>query len=655
MSTLFGICGLGAALDEDTKHHRFRRMADKASSTGPLGVKRSSDLCVAESVAMGTCSGQLAGSTAQVLRQGHLCLAFSGRLDYREDLPQSLLRCGSANGALRRGAATSSDAEIALQAFVQFGIGCVEQFCGDWALAVWDARNERLHLARDATGISEMYWWAGGGQIQFASSMAALLATGSMPLRPDPASLAGLLTVFIDSARPTATAFQDLHILPPGCLLTVTKQSSDMHRWWRPESLGRLYAEPMDRLREQFLEQYRRSVCASLPADGQGVAATLSGGLDSGSVVALAAPELHRCGHRLTAYVHAPRFDPAQEHPSRNGDEWEMALATARHVGHIDARVCRSEHLSPLDGMRQWMDLAVVPSHAMANYYWLLDIARQAVTGGAQCLLVGQAGNSSVSYTGDGNLWPRLRHLQLGTVAAELGSDRAGPWAAFKGRIAKPVLRPAYSAFKRELARRRAPAVWAGYALATPELVQQTRLLAAMRAANHDPSFATQPRAKRDLFRLTLRDGSQNGSAVWSELGRSQGLEIRDPTRDRRLVELCWRLPDEMFWAQGQQRGLIRHAMHDLLPEEVLAATRRGQQSADLRLRLKACAADFLAEVGQVRAHPTVRAWVDVERLWRFANDLTAEGHTGESATDSYLSQHMLRTLAVARFVARHS
>lgn len=559
----------------------------------------------------------------------------------------------SSDGQPRQDPGSWSDAEVVLLAFQRFGIACVQRFHGDWALVVWDAHHARLHLARDATGISEMYWWVGPHEIQFATSLPVLLATGSMPRRPDPAAVAGLLTVFTDTSRPTATALRDVHAMPPGHLLTISPQGSELHRWWRPEELTRLYDEPLDQLRDRFMDQYRRSVHALLPADGKGVAATLSGGLDSGSVVALAAPELHKRGQRLTAYVHAPRFDPSQEHPLRNGDEWEMALATAHHVGHVDAQVCRSEHLSPLDGIRQWMDLAVVPSHAIGNCFWLLDIARRAALGGAQCLLVGQAGNSTVSYAGDGNLWPRLRRLQLATAAAELRQDRSGLTRALKARIVKPLLRPAYHSLKRALASRLGFAAWSGYSLATPELAQQTQLLDAMRATGHDPSFSTQHPRQNDLFRLTLRGGPSNGSAVWSALGRAEGLQVLDPTRDRRLVELCWRLPDELFWAQGMQRGLIRSTMQTMLPMEVLAAARRGQQSADLRLRLQECAQDFLAEIDQVRNHPTVRNWIDVQRLWRFAQDLTVKDPSGAAPSDVYLVQHMLRTLAVAKFVAK--
>ena len=94
--------------------------------------------------------------------------------------------------------------------------------------------------------------------------------------------------------------------------------------------------------------------------------------------------------------------------------------------------------------------------------------------------------------------------------------------------------------------------------------------------------------------------------------------------------------------------------MRDALPAEVLASGQRGLQSADLRQRLQAGRAEFLAEVERLCRHPTVRQWIDVERLSQTAQ-ATVDPATVTSMNDPYWPQHLLRTLAAAEFVARHT
>ncbi len=653
MGTLLGVCGLRASRLSDTAEAHVRAMA-QAAAGGDGGIQ-TFEMTQSAGLALGACGLGSPGavSSPRVVQASRAWLCFSGRLGHRGDLCRLL---GLPNRT-RQGEAPLSDAQLLMAAYLRFGIDCVQYLAGDWSFALWDNEQSRLVLARDATGFSELYWATVNGHLHFASSLPVLLAGGVVPRRPCPTWFAGLLSVFSDPARPTSTAFQDVSALPPGHLLVASQQGSSLQRWWRPERDERLYHQPLEQLREEFLAIYQASVRDLVPEGGQGVAATLSGGLDSGSVVALAAPLLAQRGQRLTAYVHVPRFDARTEFPVRMPDEWDMALATATHVGNVDARPCKSEHISPVDGIRQWLQMAVTPSHAAANWYWLLDIARTAADQGAGVLLLGQAGNSTVSFAGDGNLWPRLNRLQWRMTARELRQDIAGPFAAAKDRILKPLLRPAYRALTHAREPRGDSQPWASYSLVHPEHARQTGLLAAMLEAGHDPTFKTQSRARIDQFRLTLLGGNSNGSAVWSALGRACGIEPRDPTRDRRLVEFCRWLPDELFWAHGLRRGLVRQAMSTALPQNVLLCKTKGQQSGDLRLRLHACAPQLLAEGEQLYRHPLVSEWVDVPRFRRAMEALAAHGSSASDNDDlssALGAQHVLRTLAAAMFISQH-
>jgi asparagine synthase (glutamine-hydrolysing) len=117
------------------------------------------------------------------------------------------------------------------------------------------------------------------------------------------------------------------------------------------------------------------------------------------------------------------------------------------------------------------------------------------------------------------------------------------------------------------------------------------------------------------------------GGALWMESGASHGLDVRDPTRDRRLVEFCWRLPDTAFWANGRKRGLIRRGMQAHLPAPVLFCKAKGLQSADVlaRYRLEAASLEKVLEAagGQPMAN-----CLDFGRMQKDMNSIKAGNET---------------------------
>ena len=655
MTVLFGAHGLAATLTADAGRSLIERMGTRAQATGPASRPKLSSMIAADGVAFGVCELQYAGEPTQVrtAQAGPLLLVTQGRLDTRAELIELLglpadPRADAAGGLDD----TPSDTALILAAYQRFGIDCVEHLVGDWVFALWDAERKRLVLARDASGVSALFWWQGAGHLLFATSLPTLMAAGPMPTRPNPRWIANLLTLFDDPAQPGATAFDSVFSVPPGHFLIAQGGRAELRRWWRPEALPPPDETPLPELEARFLARYDAAVRQRLRRPGGSIAATLSGGLDSGSVVALAATALAEQGQRLTAYVHTPRFDASHEHPTRVTNEWALAQATARHAGSVDAIACPTENLSPLDGIERWLDIAMVPSAAAVNSYWMQDIAMQAAASGARVLLTGQGGNGTVSYAGTGNLWPRVRSLRLAHAMREVRAEESGWPSAVRDRLIKPALRPAWHRVKRAWSFPANDPAWSEFALLKRSLADELGLEAAMREARHDANVgSTAERVAK--FRLGLLGGADNGNSTWAELGTTHGLDVRDPTRDQNLVELCWQLPDELFWAHGRRRGLIRSTMSHKLPHEVLTCAQKGLQSADVCQRLRACGPALLGQVADVSRHALVRQWIDTDRLALSANAALQESPT--KLKGAVPVAFMLHALAVAVFITRHS
>lgn len=449
---------------------------------------------------------------------------------------------------------TLPDSQLIVMSYQRYGTDCVQHLRGDWVFALWDAACQRLLIARDASGNTGLYWWlSGDGCLVFSTGMKGILAYPNFHRRKDLAFAAGILTVFIDPAHATNASYEQVQRLLPGhyLLADTSGQTPRLHRWWQPENLPTLTFKKPDDYYSAFLELYSDAVAQRLRVQGQQrIAATLSGGLDSGSVVALAAPLLAKRGEPLTCYVHVPFYAPDAASKRRSGDELELAQQTAMHVGNTCLLPLYSEKTLLLDSMDKFLHTHDAPGHAAGNQYWIADLLEAARSAGSTVLLTGQGGNATVSFNGDGKLWHELLTGHLGKIFTILRNEQGGIWQAVKQRLLKPAVEP-YLAYWQQYSKHAfKPTVWERYSAINPAFAEELALLPRMQALGFDPSFSVVNPERRQAFRL----GTMQSRAyeLWMENGAAYGLDVRDPTRDQRIVEFCWRLPDGVFCSGGK-------------------------------------------------------------------------------------------------------
>lgn len=176
-----------------------------------------------------------------------------------------------------------SDTETIVHAYEQWGLDFAERLRGMFAIAIWDAREHTLVLARDRFGIKPLYYRHVEGELSFASELDAL-PKGELDLDAVEAFLA------FNSVPGPLSIYREIRKLPPGHVLTWRDGALELRRFARPGPL-----EPRDgaddaELVEECRARLRDSVRAHLVSDVP-VGVLLSGGVDSGSLAALAAQE----------------------------------------------------------------------------------------------------------------------------------------------------------------------------------------------------------------------------------------------------------------------------------------------------------------------------------------------------------------------------
>jgi asparagine synthase (glutamine-hydrolysing) len=201
---------------------------------------------------------------------------------------------------------SKTDSEVVLKAWNQWGAASLDRFNGMFAFAVWDNVDRTLTLARDRYGIKPLYYTLQGRKFLFGSEVKAILAHVDYRCQIDREAVAEYFT--FQNFLTERTLFKGVNLLPPGTFLRISpdvRTLAEPVRYWdyhfvEPDSSGdeTEYLEELDHL-------FRRSVNRQLISDVE-IGSYLSGGMDSGSITALASRQLpyiktFTCGFDLSS------------------------------------------------------------------------------------------------------------------------------------------------------------------------------------------------------------------------------------------------------------------------------------------------------------------------------------------------------------------
>jgi asparagine synthase (glutamine-hydrolysing) len=216
---------------------------------------------------------------------------------------------------------TASDTEVLVHLYEELGPRFLDELRGMFAIALWDARERRLLLARDRFGIKPLYYRTTGTELSFASELGALTRQPGMSTELDLDALEAFLA--FNSIPAPLTIFSEARKLPAGHVLSWRDGRVTIDRFARPSPAPaeELRTEGAAPLAAELRERLRDSVRAHLVADVP-VGVLLSGGIDSSALVALAA---HESAKRISTF--SIGFE------ERSFDELESARLVAERYG----------------------------------------------------------------------------------------------------------------------------------------------------------------------------------------------------------------------------------------------------------------------------------------------------------------------------------
>ena len=275
------MCGICGIVYSDREQHidgdALKKMCDVITHRGPddegyyinqqvgLGMRRLSIIDLST------------GKQPISNEDGQIWIVFNGEIYNHKDIREELESKGHQFK-------TKTDTEAIVHAYEEYGESCVQKLNGMFAFAIWDHQKNMLFLARDRIGIKPLYYLFDKNRLIFGSEIKSILQAGDIPKRIDLQALDHFLTFeFIPAPL---SIFQDIKKLPPGHTLKFQNNTTWVRSYWDVElkSNGKETFQIKKNLRELLQDAVKVRLMSDVP-----LGAFLSGGVDSSIIVALMA------------------------------------------------------------------------------------------------------------------------------------------------------------------------------------------------------------------------------------------------------------------------------------------------------------------------------------------------------------------------------
>ncbi|MWV26967.1 hypothetical protein GRF63_03515 [Erythrobacter sp. GH3-10] len=555
-SHMSGICGTAALDGRPIENGEIRRMVRALEGRGPDATNLWQNGSVAFGHTLLATTPEALGERLPLTHNETGCtITADVRLDNRDQLLDSL--------GLRLEHRAIGDAELLLYSYLTWGQDCPNYLLGDFAFAIWDQRKEQLFCARDHIGMRQLvYSHEPGRNFFFATEPTAIIEN---PRACRLVNEERLVDFFIGNGAVdlTSTFYHNVYRLPPAHSLVLTRAGLHVQRYWRLERKFELFLESDEAYVEKFLEVFEEAISCRLRG-GPLVGAMLSGGIDSGAVVAVASRIRGKNGDGPLQTFSAVGDNPGECNETSNIMLSSQRKGVRSHFIH-KSDLCqkrgrfvkRAESLSePFDG----------------SMTLLRAVYQKANDAGMKVVLDGAAGDLAFD---PGNYLTDLIKKGKGSLAFREAVGQAKFWGA-SSLTTKLMARSLWHA-----------SMPASLKKARKRLLAKSRAQKSRNKSLIDPNLA-----RRGNFELRLELLQDNieiegllefaarakalthphlvlGRECYDRLAAGSAIEPRDPYADRRLLEFCMSLPADQLERDGWPKFLLRRAMKGLVSQDV--------------------------------------------------------------------------------------
>ncbi|MDL2280435.1 asparagine synthase (glutamine-hydrolyzing) [Selenomonadales bacterium OttesenSCG-928-I06] len=429
---------------------------------------------------------------------------------------------------------TTSDTEVLLYSYIEWRESCLEKFNGIFAFAIWDDKKESLFLARDRIGVKPLFYTKRPQGLIFGSELKTLLANPHVESKIDKEALAEIL--MMGPARtPGYGIFQNVNELKPGHFLIYNKDNQTIRQYWSLKSEPHTddFQTTCEKVRWILTDAVKRQLISDVP-----LCTLLSGGLDSSVLTALIVNH-YKENNLGTLDTFSVNYVDNEKHFRENSFQpnsdapWVKIVAEYLKTNHHNVLLDTPELASTLPNACFARDLPGMADTDTSLYLFCGEIKKQAT--------VALSGECADEVFGGYPWFQREEMINSTTFPWALRPKIRLNWLSQEVQEQINPLEHVQRRYNEALAE-------------VPYLLGENAKAARMR----EISYLSLTR-----FMPTLLDRNDR-------MSMAQGLEVRVPFCDHRLVEYVWNIPWSMKYYQDREKGLLRAALSDVLPHDVI-------------------------------------------------------------------------------------
>ena len=546
-----GICGFTGDSDRSV----LERMTNTLHHRGPDGVGYHLDNSVSLGMRRLAIVDIETGGQPAYNEDRSICVIFNGEIFNHVELRRLLEEKG------HRFRSDHSDTEVLVHLYEEYGAEYLHHLNGMFAIALWDSRKQELHLARDRAGVKPLFIRHHAGRLMFASEPKAILAHPEVTARPNFGAIGHYFS--LKNIPAPWTAFGGIEQLRAGERAVFRNGEMQRKRWWRLSFAGTAKVDEVGaatEIRRLLEDSVRLRMRCDVP-----FGAYLSGGLDSSSVVALMS---RLSSTRIKTFSLTYERDYMLKDADRAYASRISQMYDTEHHEHV---MTQQELVDSLESVLGSFD---EPFSGVTSTYFLTRMisrhVKVALSGDGADELFGSylAHRLAIPTANYGRLVERGEALNAGNIhlLAPFDDDPERirrSWACGDETARRMALYLMDDREKRALFSEKMRALSAP--VATSELVSELY----ERADTADPLN----RALFVDFESLLPD---QVLAFVDRLSMAHSVEVRTPFLDYRLMEFAASLPGPWKIKGARTKHVLKEAVKDLLPEEIVDRPKEG-------------------------------------------------------------------------------
>jgi asparagine synthase (glutamine-hydrolysing) len=483
-----------------------------------------------------------------VTRSG-LVLAWDGRLDNRQELIRSCNEMLPNN---------PPDALIVAAAYERWGTKCLAKITGDWALSIWSPNDRSLVLAKDIVGTHPLFYSIEKGDITWCTILDPLVLFAGKTFALDEEYLAGWLSSF---PAPHLTPYVGIRSVPPSSFVRLESRRQVVTKYWDFDPGKNIKYRTDGQYEEHFRTVFAESLRRRLRSDSP-IAAELSGGMDSSSIVCMADVVITR------GDADVPRLDTLSYYDDSepNWNERPYFAKVEERRGRIGCHIDVSLDEPFTNCIREGEFVAAPGSPGRHAPRSVKEYSAYLAASGCRVVLSGTGGDEVTGGVPSpspelGDLLTRARLPEFARQLKVWALTKRRPWF----HLLFEALRPFFPSSLFELPVHRRPAPWLEPSFIKRHYAALTGAETRLKVFGPRPTFQENLNALNSLRR-------QLGCAAPST---HPPFEKSYPFLDRDVLEFLYAIPREQVLRPGQRRSLLRRSLVGVVPEEILQRKRK--------------------------------------------------------------------------------